>query len=500
MHKFFFLLLLVLLLIYQTSFGQKNDIDKRLKGLDTLVARVMKDWHVAGLAVAVVEKDKILYSKGFGYRDYENKLPVTPNTVFSIASCTKAFTGALIGILTAEKKIDINKPIRNYFPELEFYNEQLTNYVTVKDMLVHRTGLPRHDWLTHSKKPLSLDSIIYRIRFLEPSAGFRENLQYCNLMYTALGGFIKKISGKSWEENLKEKIFDPLDMSSASALISDLPGSKEYSKGYTVRNDSIINRQLDTISGANPAGSINASVNDMAKWLITLIKDGKYQNKEIIPSLFLKEATSPQMSAPSRPRPGLPAYPDAYFGDYGYGWTIASYRGHYCVTHGGDLPLFSSTTAFYPTDSIGIVVLVNKFDATISEMIRDYIADKLLSLPFKDWNNLILDLQRRNNNKIQSSPQKEMTVIPLSHPLEDYTGVYIHPAYGNIIVAMQNDSLFATHNDEPIFFKHYNYDIFRAGVPGGRLRFQMDSKGKIESVTGTLEPQVKDIIFLKKAN
>jgi CubicO group peptidase (beta-lactamase class C family) len=497
MPRLIFLLSLVILFTSQTSVGQTNNIDPRLKGLDTLVDRVMKDWQVAGLAVAVVQRDKVIYARGFGYRDYEHKLPVTPNTAFSIASCTKAFTGALIGILAEEKKIDLNKPVRTYFPELEFYNEQLNNYVTIKDMLAHRTGLPRHDWLTHSKKPLSLDSIVYRIRFLEPSSGFREKLQYCNLMYTALGGFIKKISGKSWEENLQEKIFAPLGMNTASCLISDLPKAVEYSKGYTVRNDSIVAQQLDTISGANPAGSINASVNDMAKWLITLINDGKYQGKEIIPGRFLREATSPQMSAPSRPRPGLPAYPDAYFGDYGYGWNIASYRGHYCVTHGGDLPLFSSTTAFYPTDSIGIVVLVNKFDATISEMIRDYIADKLFSLPFKNWNNLLLDLQQRNSKTSPSLPIKEITGSALSHPFADYIGIYTHPAYGRIKVNMQNDSLFATHNDAPIFFKHYNYDIFRAGVPGGRLHFQMDSQGNIISVSGTLEPQVKDIVFIK---
>src|SRR5262249_41164293 len=144
----------------------QTNIDPRLKGIDTIINRILSDWKVAGCAVAVVEKDKLIFAKGFGYRDYENKLPVTPQTVFSIASCTKAFTAQLMGSLVAEGKLNINLPVRQFWPELVFYNDMLTNYVTVKDMLTHRTGLPRHDWLTHSKIPLSLDSIIYRLRFL----------------------------------------------------------------------------------------------------------------------------------------------------------------------------------------------------------------------------------------------------------------------------------------------------------------------------------------------
>lgn len=492
------LLLPALFLFCQQATGQKTNSDSRFKELDRLVNRILSDWHVSGCAVAVVEKDKVVYEKGFGYRDYENKMPVTSNTVFSIASCTKAFTGQLIGTLVNDGKLDINEPVHNYYPELAFYNDFLTDNITVKDMLTHRTGLPRHDWLTHSKIPLPLDSIVYRIRFLQPSSGFREQLKYCNLMYTALGGLIQKLTGKSWEAYMKEKILDPLKMTNTSCLISDLSKSAEYSLGYTVRNDSIVPGRAGT-DGANAAGSMNSSVNDMAKWLIALINDGRYEGKQILSPGFIREATSPQMSAPSHPKPGLPAYPDIYFGDYGYGWNIASYRGHYQVTHSGDLPLFSSTTSFFPTDSIGIVVLVNKFDATVSEIITDYIADRMLSLPYKDWNGLILACQPKNN-VAPAGIKQTVKAEPLTHPLDDYTGVYVHPAYGRIAIYKQNDSLFATHNEAPIFFQHFNYDIFSAGVPGGRLQFGMNKDGEIVSVSGALEPDVSHIIFLKRKN
>ena len=494
MNKLSLLLACLVGLLAQAR-GQTASEDQSLAGIDTMVNRVLRDWQVAGCAVAVVKNNKVIYAKGFGYRDLDNKLPVTPNTVFSIASCTKAFTAQLIGTLVTNGKLNINQPVHHYYPELVFNNELLTNYVTVKDMLTHRTGLPRHDWLTASKVPLSLDSIVYRIRFLEPSVGFREQLTYCNLMYTVLGGLVQKLTGETWEAYMKEKVLAPLEMTNTTCLISDLPKAAEYSLGYTVRNDTIIKGTLGS-DGANAAGSMNASVNDMANWLIALLNEGTYKGKKVLSAQFVREATSPQMSAPSRPRFGLPAYPDAYFGDYGYGWNIASYRGHYQVTHGGDLPLFSSTTCLFPTDSVGIVVLVNKFDATISEIITACIADKLLSLPYKDWNGLIR--ARQPKNRALSTLQRRPVRKPLTHPLLDYTGYYSHPAYGMIQIVNRNDTLHASHNGRSILFEHENFDIFRAGVPGGRLHFSMNTEGKIISLSGSLEPEVKDIVFLKK--
>jgi len=492
-RSFLFLVSLTWLLPAEAK-GQNAVQEQRLVGIDTLIDRVMRDWHVAGCAVAVVKNDQVVYAKGFGYRDLEQKLPVTPNTVFSLASCTKAFTAQLIGTIVTDGKLDINKPVHNYYPELVFNNDLLTSHVTVKDMLTHRTGLPRHDWLTHAKVPLSLDSVVYRIRFLEPSAEFRTELKYCNLMYTVLGGLVQKLTGKTWEEDMKERMLDPLGMTSTSCLISDLSRSKEYSLGYTLKGDTII-KGTPGNDGANAAGSMNASVNDMAKWLITLINDGKYKGKQVLSAKFIREATSPQMSAPSHPRPGLPVYPDTYFGDYGYGWNIASYRGHYLVTHSGDLPLFSSEVSFFPTDSVGIVVLVNKFDATIAGIIAEHIADKMLGLPYKDWNDLILARQPKSGPASVSRPRPVGS--PLTHPLIDYTGTYLHPAYGSIVISNQNGMLQATHNGQPIFFEQLNLDIFRAGVPGGRLQFHMNTAGKIISISGALEPEVADINFVK---
>jgi len=482
-----------------SAYAQKEILlKKKLKGIDSTINSIMKDWKIAGLAVGVVYKGELIYANGFGYRELEKKLPVTVNTVFPIASCTKPFTSMLVGINVADGKLDINKPVNNYLPDLEFYTTQLTSMVTTKDMMTHRTGLPRHDWATQANPPMSIDTIMHRIRYLEPSAGIRETVQYNNQMYAMLGELTKKVSGKSWEEQLKERILIPLDMTETTTAYAALSHSKEYSRGYVTVGDTLRAGAIST-EGAHPAGSMNSNIIDMAKWLSACIMNGKYQGKQVLPAAYLKEATTPQMSTPSRPNPNFPAYPDIFFGDFGYAWLINSYRGHYMVQHSGDLPLFSSNTTFFPTDSIGIVVLVNKFDATVPEMISSYIADRLLDLPYKNWNDLILSMKKRQNQPKQPIPSQTTTPkpVPMSLNLNAYVGIYKDLGYGTIEIKLENEKLVATHNEKKFAFSHLSENTFSANVPSSRLRFMIDTNKKVTAITGALEEGVKDIVFVR---
>jgi len=230
------LLLFVLLLVFNFSFAQKKAAvtPDPFAGLDTAFQRVLKDRKAAGFAVAVVSKDKIIYAKGFGYRDYENKLPVTPNTIFAIGSCTKAFTSSLIGLLNKENKLDYDKPATTYLPDLHFFNDQMNNMITVRDMMCHRTGLPRHDYSWYLFNTASRDSLLHRIQYQEPTAALRQTWQYNNFMFLAQGMIAEKLTGKSWEENVKEKIFTPLGMTASNFTIADLKKNKDASLGYTV--------------------------------------------------------------------------------------------------------------------------------------------------------------------------------------------------------------------------------------------------------------------------
>ena len=501
-----------------TSYAQKSKSteDKRFAGIDTAFARVLKEWHAAGFAVAVVEKDKVIYSKGFGYRDYENKIPVTPNTLFAIGSCTKAFTSSLLGILNKDGKVDFDKPVRNYLPDLKFYNDELNNDVTLRDMMCHRTGLPRHDYSWYLFQTHSKDSLVQRVQSMEPSAGLREKWQYNNFMFLLQGVVTEKITGKSWEDNIREKIFQPLSMSSSDVSLSEWTKSNDAALGYDVKNDSII-KKMDyyDIAAMAPAGSINSSVNDMSKWVITWINGGKYNGKEILPVSYINDAMSSQMVIGG----GLPGKenPDIYFSNYGFGWFLASYRGHYRVEHGGNINGFSASTSFFPTDSIGVIVLCNQNGSPIPSIVRNTIADRMLGLKYHDWQT---DLKGNADSAKAKEKDAEKTKISIqqpnskpSHNLKDYEGIYSNPGYGSFKVNLKNDSLFIITPTLTFWLRHYHYDAFTAlnkdskeGIDttdqNTKVQFNLNTNltGDVESASITLEPSVKPILFTRLAN
>ncbi len=496
-----------------TSFAQKKNSteDKRFANLDTAFARVLKEWHAAGFAVAVVEKNKVVYAKGFGYRDYENKIPVTPNTLFAIGSCTKAFTASLIGMLNKDGKVDLDKPVRNYLPELKFYNDELNDHVTLRDMMCHRTGLPRHDYSWYLFQTNSMDTLMHRIQYLEPSAELRQKWQYNNFMFMLQGMVAEKLTGKSWEDNIRQKIFQPLGMDSSDATLAEWEKSSDAAFGYDVIHDSII-KKMDyyDIAAMSPAGSINSSVNDMAKWLVTWIHGGKYNGKEIIPASYTTQAMGSQMVIDE----GLPSKeePDIFLSNYGFGWFIDSYRGHYRVNHGGNIDGFSANTCFFPSDSIGIVVLANQNGSPVPSIVRNIIADRMLGLKYHDWQS---ELKRNADSAAIKQKEAQKSIVSNqklntkpSHELKSYEGSYSNPGYGIFDVTLKNDSLFVSAGTKLLWLRHYHYDVFTAffvdpkdGIDtsdaSSKMQFHTNLQGDIESASINLEPTVKPIVFTR---
>ncbi|HWB26748.1 MAG TPA: serine hydrolase [Chitinophagaceae bacterium] len=506
-------LLLLLIAVTGIATAQKKavpaQIDKRFEGLDTAFARILKDWHAVGFAVAVVEKNKVIYAKGFGYRDVENKKPVTANTLFAIGSCTKAFTASLLGMLREKGKVDFNKPIRNYLPELKFYNDNMNNNILVKDLMSHRTGLPRHDLSWYYFTTKSRDSLIQRIQYMEPTYGVREKWQYNNFMFLVQGVLVQKLTGELWEKNVKEKILQPLGMERTDFSVDTMAADSDAAIGYYVKKDSIIHK-LDYyhIDAMGPAGSINSSVTEMAKWVITWINDGKFGEKQIIPAGYATEAMSPQMMIDG----GLPTkeIPDVFFSSYGYGWMQASYKGHYRVEHGGNIDGFSASTCFFPSDSIGIIVLSNQNGSTVPSAVRNLIADRMLGLKYYDWETYLksrADSAKAAAKKAEAAQvsSRKLNTVP-SHPLKDYEGIYTNKGYGAINVSLERDSLFAFLPNAKWWLMHYHYDMFEPfddnihdGIDtsdkSDPLQFNMNMAGDIESLSITMEGGLKPIVF-----
>ena len=500
------LLFIVGLLATITSSSQPP-VDKRLAGLDTLAARVLREWKAPGISIAVVEKGKIVYTGGFGYRDIDKKLPVTSNTLFAIGSCTKAFTAAILGMLQKDGLVDLDQPVRNYLPELKFQNEYANAHVTLRDMMSHRTGLPRHDMSWYAS-PASRSELLERIQHLEPTEELRARFQYNNFMFLAQGMVIEKITGKSWEENIREKIFKPLGMNSTVVSISEMEKSADHSLAYATIKDSIIKyipyRNIDAIG---PAGSINSSANDMAKWLITWINSGKYNDKEIIPASYRSQAMTVQMATGG----GLPGaeFPDLHSSGYGLGWGINSYRGHYRVEHGGGIDGFITSTAFFPSDSIGIFVVSNQGGPVA--VIRNFISDRMLKLSPRNWQRSQLEAAKKARESAKSVVKNDSLNRKFqtkhSHELAAYAGTYSNPGYGELEVGVKDNSLSSKYNGIPMRLDHYHYDQFAAypqdpafeGDDPLRISFHTDVKGDVYKLTIPLQVGTKDIEFVKQA-
>jgi CubicO group peptidase (beta-lactamase class C family) len=409
-------------------------------------------------------------------------------------------------MLEKEGKVDIDKPVRNYLPELVFKNEYTNKHATLRDMMCHRTGLPRHDYSWYGSTA-SRNELLARVQYQEPTFELREKYQYNNFMFMAQGIVIEKLTGKSWEENIKERIFKPLGMNSTNVSVAEMEKTTDRSLAYSSENKKIKAIPYRNIDAIGPAGAINSCAKDMANWLITWINDGKFNGKEIIPPSYRVQAITSQISTGG----GLPGEenPDLHMSGYGLAWGMSSYRGHYRVEHGGGIDGFITTTCFFPSDSLGIFVVSNQ--GTPTNSIRNFIADRMLKLSYRPWgktqlaDKLKAELTAKTLPNTDSINRKPGTKP--SHNMEDYTGSFENKGYSVVKIFRENDTTWIDYNEAGLrtksYLEHYHYDVFRIRSTeetanpkdAQKIRFNTDEKGNIVSLETQMEPTVKDILF-----
>ena len=500
------LLILLALTSASTVSGQQ---DKRLKGLENELNEILGVTKAAGFAVAIVEGKKVIYSKGFGYSDYANKKPADANTLFAIGSATKAFTSSILGQLQHEAKLSLDDSPIKYIPELKFFNTDMNNSIMIKDLMSHRTGLPRHDYSWYMFPGFNKDSLIKRIEHQEPFTGVRKQWMYNNFMFLAQGVIAERITGKSWEDNIRERFLKPLGMTRSNVNIEELEKSANAALGYQIKKDSIISKMdYYNIAAMSPAGSINSSVNEMSNWLITWLNKGKFNDQQIIPEVFLNQAIGSQMVISA----ALPdkQFPDMHLSNYGYGWFISSYKGHYRVEHGGNIDGFSASVAFFPSDSLGIVVLANQNNSAVPYLVRNSISDRMLKVSKANWLKVYKERQAKAQReekeaKAKFTSGKKENTKP-SHSLAAYAGKYSNPGYGDFTISQVKDSLFAKFKLKTFYLKHTHYDVFepmevtKTGLDTAdtgplRFNFSIGDAGDIDVVKIKLEDAVDPIEF-----
>lgn len=489
------------LLCLTNVIAQSNDeaLNNKIKSLEKDFETVLTTSRAAGFSIAIVKGSEIIYAKGFGYSDIENKTPVTSNTIFAIGSSTKAFTASLMGLLRDQGKIDFEASPRTYIPELKFFNSEMNTLITIKDLMTHRTGLPRHGEAWKLFKTQSKDEFLARIAFQEPVAPVRAEWRYNNFMYFVQGLIAERLTDKNWEQNIEQNFFEPLQMVSSTTNIQGLKNSNKAALGYYFKNGKTTEIDYNDIGAMSPAGGINSTVNDMSKWMIAWLNKGQYNGKQVLPSKYVREAMSSQMVISGK----LPKEesPSSFMSNYGYGWFISSYKSHYRVDHGGNIDGFSANVAFYPADDLGIVVLSNQNRSGVPQIITNIVADKVFDTHETNW---IGKLEKLIEQQTKTTETEPVVSLKPTHNLKDYTGSYEHKGYGTFDVITKNDSLFAQFPEytqwlNPIhpnvFETYYVLDQLDLESQGKSIKFVTDFKDNISGSEIKLERTLNPIIF-----
>lgn len=483
-----------------------------LEGFDDFVKALMVEWRVPGVSIAIVRNGRIALLKGYGYRDVQKKLPVTPQTLMPIGSNTKAFTASVLGTLVDEKKLEWDKPVREYLTNFRLSDEVAERLTTARDLMSHRTGLPRHDALYYGRT-YTRQEVYNRLRYLDFNRTFRQRWQYNNLMVTVAGVLAERITNKTWEELVRERLFIPLGMTRSNFTIADITKSDDYATPYGDVAGVATTIPFRDIESVGPAGSINSSAEELIRFVQMQIDKGTYGGKQILSKTVVTDMQYPQVNM-NRGQP-LTRISDEDEGadglgmsGYGLGLSVTTYRGRKLLYHGGGIDGFITDMAWLPNERIGVVVLTNWGEfGPLPSIIERNLFDRFLGLDQVDWNARSKKYFARIAKEF-ATPSKPETYAPTSpsHQIIDYAGTYSHPGYGIISVISDAGVLVAKldHLDEPIPLEHDRYDVFRPKLPkvttisrwaGRRLAFYSDSKGKINRLTIPMEGDVADIIF-----
>lgn len=476
--KFRFITILTILFcsfIYAQD--HKTDFDK-LKDLDVFIDSLLVQWDVPGLSIAVVSEDTTIYSKGFGIKNVETKERVNDSTLFSIASSTKSFTTSLATILSDEGIIDLDKPVNNLDPELEWYNDDLTKHVTLRDMMTHRTGIPRQKFFTLNilDRP---ERVLKSLKYFEPTNNLRYKFSYSNEMYTIAGELMSRITGKSWKELISEKILNPLGMNNTLFSMSEINNKSNFASPYIDWGDGIEPLDLHNADMLAAAGAMISNVKDLSKWVSLWINRWNINGQPLLPTDKVVA-----MLAPQTPITTFTRDKEIINQSYGLGWFVESYRGHLHIHHGGVLYGYTSLVSFLPREKYGIVILCNMNNTKVPEILARTIYDKLLELEDIDWNKRAYDYFQRviaYYEKLEldeKSNQKE-----IQYDAAKYVGHYQSDGYGELFVKQEADSLVTEMLGYKCPLKALDKDVFGIYHPVEHMSFntvyKFDDNGEV---------------------
>jgi len=461
----------------------------------------LRAWKVPGAGVVVVHKDKVVYLRGHGVKELGKDAAVTPDTRFGIGSCTKAVAATAIGLLVDDGKMKWDDKVTTHIEWFRLKDPLANREVTLRDLLCHRTGLPRNDELWY-RAPWSLEETVKKLAHLEPSTSFRSTYEYSNLPFIVSGFAIESAGGMPWNEFVRKRLFEPLGMKGAVFTRSEMLKSNDRATPHKQSSTGKVSAidYYDDDKQIRASGSIKAGVRDLAPWLRFQLGDGTFEGKRLIAKKTLDETHRAQMVEPVLP--SFARDQERTLASYGLGWHLNDYRKHHLIEHGGSVDGFRTRIVLVPGQQLGIAIVVNLGQTDAPEALSRSLLDLYLGLSKKDWNEWY---QKRETQGQEASEKRQkdwqarrvLDTKP-SCKLEAYEGTYQHPAYGTATVKVEKGALVLSWSSSNLRLQHFHYDTFEGEAPdrfaGRAVVFSLDASGtpaKLEFLEQTFTRKTK---------
>jgi CubicO group peptidase (beta-lactamase class C family) len=477
----------------------------RVSKLDALVESWLSAFRIPGACLAVVAGEDVVFARGFGYRDLDARLAMTADTVYPIASTSKAINATLIGTLVDEGKLAWDTPVQEYLPRFRLGDSAFSSQVTIRDLLTMRTGLAAHDWLWIGN-PLSRPELVNRMAHLAMARGFRERFDYNNLTPIAAGHIAEVVAGESWETLVARRFLEPLEMRQTGFTRA---ASGEVTESYHENEcrERVRTVRLPTDTVAPAGGAVHSTIVDMSRWVLFNLRGPAGADEPVPVSVrTLAELHTPQVvggGSSAAPSPNA---------SYALGWWVDTYKGVHRVSHTGYIHDVSSSVMFFPSEGVGFVSFTNFGSARPARLINEHAFDVLMgSKPAQS-------LQEKMGSYEQGVAENQARLAKLqrvagtrpSHEVSEYAGTYSHPGYGFVRIECAGAALVFHRGVMSIPLRHWHFDawafedagLFDAHQPhaldrAGRVLFDTDAQGTVAGLTMPLEPAVAPIRFIR---
>jgi CubicO group peptidase (beta-lactamase class C family) len=476
--------------------------------IETYLETARSRWRVPGCAVSVVQDGRLVFAGGFGQRDPARRLPATADTLFGIASLTKAFTAAGAAALVGAGRMAWDAPIRAVLPDFRMAGGPEYDTVSLRDMLSHRTGLPRHDLLWYSNRDLTPQEILRRLPYLETVAPVRARHLYNNLMYILAGHAAGRVADTSWEGLTRAAVLKPLGIDRAAFKPDAMRADRDHARPHRLNEArapfEIPARPEDPIGAA---GDLCLSAKDFAAWMRMQLGRGVIDGRRVLGAAEIEA-----MWAPTILTGGAPESPELIAPAYGLGWRIDAWRGRRRISHGGNLNGFAARITLLPEANIGVTVLTNLSASPLPGHATSDILDRMLDLEPRNWSDRALERRDRAEAAAGvAAGQATLAQVPGTTPsraLPAFAGPYSHAGYGDLAILEGPNGLRAVYNTMPMTLAHWHYDVFRAknerpeddDLNGLRFAFQSDMAGRVSGVLVEMEELAGPVLFARQVD